>query len=197
MFWYSQKSRTIKIDIKKSIPTGLVKIISINTINKTISFFYKIDIHYNQYKTQVNNAFLLTDLLNAYTDNEQKKQALVKITSRLNNKEFNINEKGVEVKKEFYYSFVKNDIDTALDLLKSSKEYINLFKIVLKTDLPIKVYKVWLKKQEAKLQNVVNSLAYTTTGVLNMPELWNIPKYEDIKAIITDEDLQDFRSSEL
>jgi hypothetical protein len=70
-----------------------------------------------------------------------------------------------------------------------------MFKAILDNNLPLKPYKDWVDEQEKSLIRIIEAIYNTTILEDTPPDFPKIERYEKIEAIITDEDIEDFKSS--
>lgn len=104
---------------------------------------------------------------------------------------------GFSIDKTKYYRDLAPLMSKAVELSKSCKEYITMFTKITSKDLPLPPYRSWNKYQEEDLKGIITFIRYLTVDLDN-PSPSDYPillSYEDIEAIITDEDVEDFKSS--
>ncbi len=106
---------------------------------------------------------------------------------------------GFSIDKSKYYKDLAPFMDKAIELSKGCKEYLTMFNIIVSKDLPLPPYKAWNKYQEEDLKGIIKAIRFLTVELDNpsssdYPTLLN---YEDIEVIITNEDVEDFKTPAL
>lgn len=104
--------------------------------------------------------------------------------------------KYLDINNSLFYRDIKTPTEIAIKRAKKCKEYVSMFKTVL-NNLPLKPYKDWVNEQEKTLKHLTKAIYDTTVLDDVPPDFPIIESYEDIEAIITDEDIEDFKSSGL
>jgi hypothetical protein len=105
--------------------------------------------------------------------------------------------KYLDISRSGFWRDIKRPTEVAITTAKVCKQYIAMFRAVLNSNLPLKPYKDWVDEQEKKLKTLIEAIYNTTILEDTPPDFPIIERYEDIEAIITDEDIEDFKSSGL
>jgi hypothetical protein len=105
--------------------------------------------------------------------------------------------KYLDISRSGYWRDLKIPTEMAIKRAKLCKEFIALFKTILNNDLPLKPYIDWVDVQDKKLKKLIEAIYVSTVLEDTPPDFPIIERYEEIEAIITDEDIEDFKSSGL
>jgi hypothetical protein len=90
---------------------------------------------------------------------------------------------------------IKENTELSIEYAKICKEYVIMFKTILANDLPLKPYKDWVEIQEQTLKGLIKLIHTITVNALTPPDFPKIELYDEIKAEITDEDIEDFKNA--
>jgi hypothetical protein len=105
--------------------------------------------------------------------------------------------KYLDISSSLFWRDIKQPTQTAIKKAKSCKMYVTMFKTILENNLPLKPYKDWVDEQEKTLKQLTKAIYDMTVLEDTPPDFPIIERYEEIEAIITDEDIEDFKSSGL
>lgn len=101
------------------------------------------------------------------------------------------------IDRSLWWTEIRRPTEVAIATAKGCKEYILMFKNVLDNNLPLKPYKDWVEAQEKRLKTLITAIYEATVLGDTPPDFPKIELYEEIDAQITDEDVEDFKSSGL
>jgi hypothetical protein len=173
---------------------------------KLQALFYHICIYNAEETIRGSGRDLVNEILDLIPDKKLREKVLnkaVELTKEdggLSSTEGEIyQEKGspkyLDISRSGFWRDIKRPTEVAIATAKGCKEYISLFRAVLNNNLPLKPYKDWVDKQEEKLKKLIEVIYKTTILEDTPPDFPIIEHYENIEAIITDEDIEDFKSS--
>ena len=103
--------------------------------------------------------------------------------------------KYLDISRSGFWRDIKRPTEIAIETAKSCKLFLVMFKAILDNNLPLKPYKDWVDEQEKSLIRIIEAIYNTTILEDTPPDFPKIERYENIEAIITDEDIEDFKSS--
>ena len=143
---------------------------------------------------------LVNDILDLIPDKKTREKALnkaIQLTKGDGGRKYQ--EKGVpkylDIDRSLWWTEIERRTEMAIATAKGCKEYIVMFKTVLTNHLPLKPYKDWVEAQEKKLKTLITAIHDTTILEDTPPDFPKIEPYEEIKAQITEGDVEDFKSS--
>ena len=105
--------------------------------------------------------------------------------------------KYLDISRSGYWRDLKRPTEMAIATAKECKLFLVMFKTILANNLPLKPYKDWVDEQEKSLIKTIEAIYVSTVLEDTPPDFPIIERYEKIEAVITDEDLEDFKSSGL
>jgi hypothetical protein len=164
------------------------------------ALYYLISISYGEEMKRHENKEVVNEILDLIPDKKIREKALNKAI------ELTKGEGGIEYQKKGYPKYldinrsmfwdeIKQPTENAIVNAKMCKEYIITFKTVLVNNLPLKPYKEWVEIQEQTLIRLI-TLIHKITILEDTPK--DFPKielYDEIKAEVTDEDIEDFKNA--
>ena len=173
------------------------------------ALFYHIGIYNAEEIKRAESRDLVNDILDLIPDKKTREKVLNKaveltkedggISSTDGGKIYQ--EKGypkyLEISRSGYWRDLKKPTELAINRAKLCKEHISMFRAVLNNNLPLKPYKDWVDEQEKELKKLIEAIYVSTVLEDTPPDFPIIERYEEIEAIITDEDIEDFKSSGL
>lgn len=145
---------------------------------------------------------LVNDILDLIPDKKTREKVLnkaIRLTKEDGYVEYQ--EKGypkyLDITTSTYWDEMKRYTEKSTILAKSCKLYILMFKTVLYKNLPLKPYIDWVEEQEKEVKKTI-TLIYNAPILDDCPpDFPKIERYEEIEAPITEEDIEDFKSSGL
>jgi len=167
---------------------------------KLQNVFYLISISNGEDIKRLENKELVNEILDLIPDKKIREKALNKAI------ELTKGEGGIklivkgyrnylEIDRSMFWNEIKRPTEVAILYAKSCKEYLITFKKILEKDLPLKPYKDWVEIQEKKLNRLITAIHKTTILESTPTDFPKIELYNEIKAEITDEDIEDFKNA--
>lgn len=145
---------------------------------------------------------VVNEILDLIPDKKTRDKALnkaIELTKGDGGREYQ--EKGypkyLDIDRSLWWTEIKKPTEIAIATAKSCKEYIVMFRTVLTNNLPLKPYKDWVEAKEKHLKTLITAIYETTILEDTPPDFPKIELYEEIEAQITEEDVEDFKSSVL
>lgn len=145
---------------------------------------------------------VVNEILDLIPDKKTREKALnkaIELTKGDGGREYQ--EKGypkyLDIDRSLWWTEIRRPTEIAIAKAKMCKEYILMFKTVLTNNLPLKPYRDWVEAQEKHLKTLITAIYDTTILEDTPPDFPKIELYEEIEAQITEEDLEDFKSSGL
>lgn len=145
---------------------------------------------------------VVNEILDLIPDKKTREKALnkaIELTKGDGGREYQ--EKGypkyLDIDRSLWWTEIRRPTEIAIATAKSCKEYIIMFKTVLTNNLPLKPYKDWVEVKEKHLKSLITAIYETTILEDTPPDFPKIELYEEIEAQITEEDVEDFKSSGL
>ena len=145
---------------------------------------------------------VVNEILDLIPDKKTREKALnkaIELTKGDGGREYQ--EKGypkyLDIDRSLWWTEIRRPTEIAIATAKSCKEFIVMFKTVLTNNLPLKPYKDWVEAQEKRLKTLITAIYETTILEDTPPDFPKIELYEEIEAQITEEDVEDFKSSGL
>ena len=145
---------------------------------------------------------VVNEILDLIPDKKTREKALnkaIELTKGDGGREYQ--EKGypkyLDIDRSLWWTEIRRPTEIAIATAKSCKEFIVMFKTVLTNNLPLKPYKDWVEAQEKHLKMLITAIYKTTILEDTPPDFPKIELYEEIEAQITEEDVEDFKSSGL
>lgn len=145
---------------------------------------------------------VVNEILDLIPDKKTREKALnkaIELTKGDGGREYQ--EKGypkyLDIDRSLWWTEIRRPTEIAIATAKGCKEYILMFKTVLANKLPLKPYKDWVEAQEKDLKTLITAIYETTILEDTPPDFPKIELYEEIEAQITEEDVEDFKSSGL
>lgn len=145
---------------------------------------------------------VVNEILDLIPDKKTREKALnkaIELTKGDGGREYQ--EKGypkyLDIDRSLWWTEIRRPTEIAIATAKGCKEYILMFKTVLANNLPLKPYKDWVEAQEKHLKTLITAIYETTILEDTPPDFPKIELYEEIEAQITEEDVEDFKSSGL
>lgn len=145
---------------------------------------------------------VVNEMLDLIPDKKTRDKALnkaIELTKGDGGREYQ--EKGypkyLDIDRSLWWTEIKRPTEIAIATAKSCKEFIIMFRTVLANNLPLKPYKDWVEAQEKHLKTLITTIYETTILEDTPPDFPKINLYEEIEVQITEEDVEDFKSSGL
>lgn len=145
---------------------------------------------------------VVNEILDLIPDKKTREKALnkaIELTKGDGGREYQ--EKGypkyLDIDRSLWWTEIRRPTEIAIATAKSCKEFIVMFKTVLTNNLPLKPYRDWVEAQEKRLKTLITAIYETTILEDTPPDFPKIELYEEIEAQITEEDVEDFKSSGL
>jgi hypothetical protein len=159
--------------------------LSIENIKLGAAMFF-LHSYVSEYTANAKNAEVINDLLELYPDKKSKEAAHKLALEKTKDWRGKVYQE-INFPKYIEIAVNKN--------AKIAKEYITMFKLILSKELPIQPYKDWVKKEEDITIDTLNKIYDITSGGKSGGS--GILKYNEIEVEITQEDVEDFKSSKL
>jgi hypothetical protein len=162
--------------------------------------FYLISISNGEEIKRGESKELVNDILDLIPDKKNREKALnkaIELTKGDGGIEYQ--KKGypkyLDINRSIFWNEIKHPTEIAIATAKSCKEYLIMFKTVLNNNLPLKPYKDWIEIQEKKLNTLITAINQITILEDTPTDFPKIELYQEIKAEVTDEDIEDFKNA--
>jgi hypothetical protein len=167
---------------------------------KLHNLFYLISISNGKDIKRLQNKELVNEILDLIPDKKIREKALNKaIEVTKGEGGIKLIVKGyrnyLEIDRSMFWDEIKRPTEKAILIAKGCKEYLITFKEFLANDLPLKPYKDWLEIQEKKLIRLITAIHQITILESTPTDFPKIELYDEIKAEVTDEDIEDFKNA--
>jgi hypothetical protein len=192
-------------------------------VDLLLMYYLVIANHYNTYKASESYFNILSSLLKLYPDSNTTEidkilkqlniapdyvdlKAPIRLTNgdlveNINKNSFNYlqyKEGSFNIEIEYYFINILEVVNSAINTAIDCKRTILVFKEILYKDLPIKPYKDYTEIKENHIKGLIDKIRLLSVELKGYPiEYPIIDSYDKLKAEITEEDVNDFKSSVL